>query len=726
MAMFAMADSLARRGDSDIDQIQWMGLQQGTYGLDGHLYSRKGPGMSLLLLPLVWLGLNVPIWGPATTALLFNSLVTAATAAGILLIVRQLGYDDRLGITLGLVFGLGTLAWPYAKTCFSDPLAGLSLVAALLFLLHFKSKGSLWAAAGAGVSLAVSVATRYANLLLAAPFAFLLLWYVRQRLPREDSQPADWRNLFGWERGLWRPAAAFATPLLLTGLLLIWYNVVRYGDPFNTGYLPQESFSGVWLQGIVGLIVSPGRGLFLYAPVLLLALPAIPAALRRYPAEAWLALAIAAIHLLLYGKWFMWHGGYAWGPRFIVPAIPFIVLLMPPTVSWLRSRVWRFAAYALFALSVAPQILGLAVHFERFQNQLLTTGLPLFAPETFFQPRYSPLWGQLQFLTVDNLDFGWIYAGEVQWFLLGGLLLATAVTGLALVQHYVKPSTAVTPLSLPAAALVLAAATAGLLASVHQQSPPELKAAVQTLNARTSIHDAVITDSPEDSIPFAEQYKGRADVIGLSAGTLEEDAEAAAALQRIIDGYAKIWWLPGWLSAAPSDIQNVLSQHAFLADSRFFPGQADSSHGRILNLYYIPQAPLQPFPIEATFADEVTLRQAEVEHSPLESGTILPVVLHWQAAAPSTHNYTVFVQLLDSAGSRVAGSDSQPAGGARPTTTWTPAETVRDRHALALPDHLPPGSYNLVAGLYIPETGERLLTAAGQDSVQIATFTVSP
>ena len=80
LAMFATAESLVRRGEWDADQIRWMGLGQGILGTDGHLYIRKGIGVSLLALPLVWLGMIMPIWGAATTSLLFNALITLRDA----------------------------------------------------------------------------------------------------------------------------------------------------------------------------------------------------------------------------------------------------------------------------------------------------------------------------------------------------------------------------------------------------------------------------------------------------------------------------------------------------------------------------------------------------------------------------------------------------------------------------------------------------------------------
>ena len=64
LAMFATTESMARRGDIDSNQLLWMGNQQGNFGPDGDLYSRKGLGMALLALPLVWLARVWPAHRP--------------------------------------------------------------------------------------------------------------------------------------------------------------------------------------------------------------------------------------------------------------------------------------------------------------------------------------------------------------------------------------------------------------------------------------------------------------------------------------------------------------------------------------------------------------------------------------------------------------------------------------------------------------------------------------
>ncbi len=748
LAMFATAESLARRGEWDIDQIRWMGLQQGTFGLDGHLYSRKGAGVSALALPLAWLGLTVPGWGTATTALLFNAFVTAATGTVLLRYLQALGYDDWVALIAGLTFGLATLAWPYAKTFFSDPLAALCLIAAALALLRFRGTNRAADAFGAGLALAVAVATRYANVVVIPFFGLLLLKYqmASRRVGESASQQTNKppHHKFPISPGLparagnLQPWVAFGTPLVAVASAIAYYNMARYGNPLNTGYLPQENFSGILWQGITGLLISPGRGLFLYAPVLLMTLPSAPSFFRRHRAEAALAGMIILIHLLLYGKWFMWHGGYAWGPRFMVPTLPFFVMGMAPVIERVRGSVWwRLSFLVLASISGLIQVLGLSVHFELFQNRLLDTGLPLFAPVTFFDPRYSPLIGQFQFLQPENLDFAWIRDGRVDWPLLVTLVVAVLVSGWGLMKagrteggkigrterrkigRLEDWAVSNLPTFQPSgfSIFVTLVAVAWLLARAHSLPVGELGEAVALLNARAAPADAVVTGTPEESVAFADLYKGRADVLGLNAGGLPLDRDTATVLARTAQNHLRMWWLPNWLPPEQSGVEMWFMHNGFRAEDRFV-GE------RRLALYYFPPEPLAETAVGVTFGDVITLERVGTLPA-AHPGSVLPVALDWQVRQPVLADYYVFVHLLDTEGNRVAQSDGQPALWTRPTSTWSPGERVEDRHALSLPVDLPSGNYTLITGLYLPDNGERLLSSEDKTFVILNTVQIT-
>lgn len=117
--------------------------------------------------------------------------------------------------------------------------------------------------------------------------------------------------------------------------------------------------------------------------------------------------------------------------------------------------------------------------------------------------------------------------------------------------------------------------------------------------------------------------------------------------------------------------------------------------------------------LEERFAEGIILAGYDLT----VSGGQVVVSLQWRTERPLGHDYTVFVQLLDRTDRVVAQSDSEPAGGALPTSSWLPGEVVADRHVLTLPAGLPGGPYRLIAGLYLWQTGERLPVASGGDHV---------
>src|SRR5690606_32973621 len=70
---------------------------------------------------------------------LFNVLVSASTGGVLFVYVLALGYAERTAVAGALLFGLGTIVWPYSKTFFQEPLTLLLLVTAALLLERWRS-----------------------------------------------------------------------------------------------------------------------------------------------------------------------------------------------------------------------------------------------------------------------------------------------------------------------------------------------------------------------------------------------------------------------------------------------------------------------------------------------------------------------------------------------------------------------------------------------------------
>ena len=80
--------------------------------------------------------------------------------------------------------------------------------------------------------------------------------------------------------------------------------------------------------------------------------------------------------------------------------------------------------------------------------------------------------------------------------------------------------------------------------------------------------------------------------------------------------------------------------------------------------------------------------------------------LIWQAAPRAWADYTVFVHLVDAAGTRLVGIDGPPPV---PTSQWARGEVIRmELSTESLYGSLPAGEYHVVVGLYRPDTGERV------------------
>jgi hypothetical protein len=133
--------------------------------------------------------------------------------------------------------------------------------------------------------------------------------------------------------------------------------------------------------------------------------------------------------------------------------------------------------------------------------------------------------------------------------------------------------------------------------------------------------------------------------------------------------------------------------------------------------------PLRPaFPANVTFGGQIRLLGYDLDSTNLRPGTTLNLHFYWQTIQPPAADYNVFVHLrpADDPNTILAQQDGVPSRSSlRPTSTWRdPDEPFLSRDfPLVVPDSLQPGSYRLYIGLYDWQTGERLLTSDGLDSV---------
>ncbi len=126
-------------------------------------------------------------------------------------------------------------------------------------------------------------------------------------------------------------------------------------------------------------------------------------------------------------------------------------------------------------------------------------------------------------------------------------------------------------------------------------------------------------------------------------------------------------------------------------------------------------SPYPPEPSDARFARENwTVRLVEWS-APIAAapGHELPVLLRWQSNGPADQDLAVFIHLRDASGRTVAQGDAGPTWFvSRPTSRWPFADDgfpgLWTAHVIALPDDVPAGRYDLVAGWYDWQGGARI------------------
>jgi hypothetical protein len=345
--------------------------------IDGRVYSNKAPGLAIVGLP----GYAVAraVVGPPSPATMRVTLTAmrwlTATLPAILLAILFARAAGRFGASkeqiaaavVALLFG--TPLFAYGLLNFSHAMTAFALFAAWLLLFV---KPSAWGDVGAGALIGLAVVSEYPCVFAGA---VLVAFAIRQR--------SIVRIVAG---GL-----PFALALAL-------YNRLAFGSVFSLSSAHERnaafrSMAGEGLFGIgvpkigtlLHLLFDPSKGLFLFSPIIFIALAMLPRAYRAMSARQFGSLvATPLVLILLYSGYPNWHGGWTVGARYLVPALPFLLF---PLVFSAGSAIESLLLGASVAASVVTSIVfpfvppSIPAPWGTFAQPLLARGL--IAPNVF-------------------------------------------------------------------------------------------------------------------------------------------------------------------------------------------------------------------------------------------------------------------------------------------------------------------------------------------------------
>lgn len=350
-----VASSLVQEGDVDLDEFAPRASADDyrILEVDGRLLPRYPVAPSIMVLPafvatksvckaIVGFSLDRHYVNGGSTAGMerwLSSLLVAWCAVLVYRLARRQLNVPRALLVTG-VFAFATSAWSVVSRALWQH--SPSMVCGALALLALDADDRPGRPVLAGLAVAASYTMRPTNVLPVVAVTSLFVWRRRPQLA-------------GYLAG----AALVSVPFVVA-------NLSTWRAPLPPYFLLSDSGMGLegLAGGLVGTLLSPGRGLFVYSPVLLFCFVGLWLRWRR-PGDRDLALTLAAVcfgHWLMVSAWFAWWGGEVYGPRLFADLLPFAMYFLIPAVGAWRLRAAPARALATAALFAATLVWSVWIH----------------------------------------------------------------------------------------------------------------------------------------------------------------------------------------------------------------------------------------------------------------------------------------------------------------------------------------------------------------------------
>ncbi len=727
------AQSVAVHGDFYLNQTTYLRPLQ---------VSDTEPGQPVLAAPLYWLAYRLPFVGNVHLAMQFNPIVTALAVALIYLSALELGYTERVGLLAALLYGMTTIAWPYTQNFFRESLSSFTILLALLAGWRWrKSTGGKerpqwgWLVLAVG-ALLVSILSKEAGLLFAPYLALIVL----PDIPQIKENRKLW---IGVGIGL-----IIAVVVVLVAVILLrdelWLASGRYRllDRLNS---LMNGLAGS-PAGIAGYLFSPARSIWMFSPVLLLAWAA-PALLPRSRwRESWLPLAFTLAFALTYAaiRGADWYGGSSWGPRYMVPLTPLLLLAALPALDRITEKKTA-AGIALLAVlglaGLAVQIGAVAVSVpDYYAYQIEQTGFYPWWNEVIWSLRWNQAVGSLLYIGQGEPHILW-QVGGIDWAVPVVIGAGIAGSGVLLWLLRTKLPARFLPVGFTvpvlAVGIMLFTLARGYSDPRYRGDNAEIMTLINQLKADPDPdHDAILLSSTFYTGTFRNYYKGTTRWYNLHDApgerySWEQEPTLVSDDVEVQLGERNFLTLNTFMQGGTlwfdGDMWLVLDSSPFLPWSlrpaehylnlAAYPVEVRDISPSVRMVRYLNERSGIDKPTETdfVFADTFALTAYETElagaGAPVDTvspGARIGVALQFEALRTPDQDYVVAVYLVDAAGTIIAQRDSSPVGGFRPTSGWSEGETVQDNHGFILPADALPGQYQLWLLMYQWPSLERL------------------
>jgi len=283
-----------------------------------------------------------------TGTMFTNSVVLGLLAVAVALLALELTSSFRAAWAVGIAYALGTYALPHSKTFFTELSSALFLTVAVLAAIRCTRRASMAAAVLCGFCAGFGVLMRASSAMFVPMIG---LWLAVEAVRR-----------WGW-RATGRYVLAFGTGGLLPLAAFLFFNWWRFGSPTDIGYskLPQ---SFPLQDGLYNHFFTPGKSMFLFAPIIVVGFAGMIVGLFRHTAPMLLIVGVVGANLVFFSRVPFWAGDATWGARYQQIVLP---LMCVPAVVLAGRRWWAptFGTLAVVGFLV-PAMVGSLIYFNVF------------------------------------------------------------------------------------------------------------------------------------------------------------------------------------------------------------------------------------------------------------------------------------------------------------------------------------------------------------------------